>query len=382
MTDGSTNGDEALGVPEPQRGVAHQQAPADTQVDSQVKAPADTQVETLWTPTPEAVATTLIARFRAWLAATKGVELADYAQLWRWSVSELEAFWGALAESFEVRFHQRPEEVPAERVMPGARWFPGTTLNYAEQALLGGDGKADDDPAASFQREDGRTEQLTYGEVRTRVAAARAALAGLGVGRGDRVAALVGELVVTEPVPSMPVFFWNDPDGSRLREARFGTYPGIWRHGDWIKFTERGSAVIYGRSDSTLNRGGVRMGTAEFYRVVEAFAEVADSLVIDTSGAGRTGGELPCFLGLAPGSELATVEPKLRSALREQLSPRHVPNAFIVIDTVPRTPNGKKCEVPVKKILSGMPVDRAISADALRDPDSLRPFVELAGGQH
>ena len=116
---------------------------------------------------------------------------------------------------------------------------------------------------------------------------------------------------------------------------------------------------------------------AEFRRVVEAFDEVLDSLVIDTSGAGRTDGELLCFLVLAPGAELADVEPELRSALREQLSPRHVPNTFILIDAVPRTPNGKKCEVPVKKILSGVPVDRAISAAALRDPKSLLPFVEI-----
>ena len=198
---------------------------------------------------------------------------------------------------------------------------------------------------------------------------------------GNPVIDEVGELVITAPMPSMPVFFWNDPDGTRLHEAYFDTYPGVWRHGDWIKITGRGSAVIYGRSDSTLNRGGVRMGTAEFYRVVEAFDEVLDSLVIDTSGAGRTDGELLCFLVLAPGVELASVEAQLKSALREQLSPRHVPNAFIVISAVPRTLNGKKCEVPVKKILSGVEVDRAISADALRDPTSLRPFVELAGKQ-
>ncbi|HJP76715.1 MAG TPA: acetoacetate--CoA ligase [Pseudonocardiaceae bacterium] len=656
--------------------------------------------ETLWTPDPGAVAHTRIARFRDWLATERNVELADYAELWQWSVDELETFWAAVTEFLGVRFHATSDTVLAERVMPGASWFPGATLNYAEQALLVGDGKADDAEAVFFQREDGHTESLTYGELRARVAAARAAFEALGVTKGDRVAALVGntpetlvaflaaaslgatwsscspdfgvravldrftqieptvlvavdgyhyngrrfdirptveqlraevpglravvlmnyldpeaelsadgpvaalrwealltqhagaelaftpvefdhplwvlyssgttglpkgivqghggivlehlkalalnadlgpgktffwftttgwmmwnflvsgllvgtrivlfdgnpafpdftalwrlaqdqrvtyfgtsapyiqsclkeglrprddfdlsalttlgstgapltpegfrwiaeavgeqvqicsvsggtdlctafvgsapdvpvwlgelscralgaavaaydehgdpvtdevgELVITAPMPSMPVFFWNDPDGTRLHEAYFDTYPGVWRHGDWIKITDRGSAVIYGRSDSTLNRGGVRMGTAEFYRVVEAFDEVLDSLVIDTSGAGRTDGELLCFLVLAPGVELASVEAKLKAALREQLSPRHVPNAFIVISAVPRTLNGKKCEVPVKKILSGVEVDRAISADALRDPTSLRPFVELAGKQ-
>jgi acetoacetyl-CoA synthetase len=195
---------------------------------------------------------------------------------------------------------------------------------------------------------------------------------------GNPVIDEVGELVITKPMPSMPVYFWNDPDGSRLREAYFEMYPGVWRHGDWIKITDRGSSIIYGRSDSTLNRGGVRMGTAEFYRVVENLDEVADSLVIDTSGAGSSDGELLCFVVLASGVALADIEPRLRRDLREQLSPRHVPNRFFAIDAVPRTLNGKKCEVPVKKILAGVDVDRAISRDALRDPDSLRPFVELA----
>ncbi|HEX2299600.1 MAG TPA: acetoacetate--CoA ligase, partial [Pseudonocardiaceae bacterium] len=190
----------------------------------------------------------------------------------------------------------------------------------------------------------------------------------------------VGELVLTQPMPSMPVFFWNDPDGTRLREAYFEMYPGLWRHGDWIRITPRGSCVIYGRSDSTLNRGGVRMGTAEFYAVVEAFDEVLDSLVIDTSGAGDTGGELLCFLVLEPEVALAEVVPRLRTALRDALSPRHVPDRFIAIDEVPRTLNGKKCEVPVKKILSGADPAKVVSSGALRNSAALTPFLELRTG--
>ncbi len=181
----------------------------------------------------------------------------------------------------------------------------------------------------------------------------------------------VGELVITQPMPSMPVAFWNDPDGTRLKEAYFTEYPGRWRHGDWVRATPRGSFVIYGRSDSTLNRGGVRMGTAEFYAVVEAFDSVADSLVIDN-------GELLCFLVLAEGVSIEDVEGPLRRSLRSQLSPRHVPDRFIRIPVVPRTLNGKKCEVPVKRILAGVSVERAVSKDALADPGSLDPFVAMA----
>ncbi|HEX3786830.1 MAG TPA: acetoacetate--CoA ligase [Pseudonocardiaceae bacterium] len=670
--------------------------------DARADDGGSTVPELLWQPDPDRLAETRIAVFRDWLRANRDVDLADYPALWDWSVRDLSGFWSAVAEFFGVRFHQQAEQVLVEPVMPGARWFPGATLNYAEQSLLpnrGSSDKADDDPAVVFRREDGLTERYSYGDLRAEVAAARAGLAALGVGRGDRVAALVpnspdtliaflataslgaiwsscspdfgvravfdrftqieptvliavdgycyngrrfdirptverlraevpglratvlvdylgedkkltpdglvpvvdwrsllaehagaalafepvdfdhplwilyssgttglpkgivqghggivlehlkalglhgdlgpgetffwftttgwmmwnflvsgllvgakivlfdgnpgfpdlaalwrlaaeesityfgtsapfvqsclkaglrpadeldlgalrtigstgsplspegfrwlgdaigghiqicsvsggtdlctafvgsapdvpvwlgelscrglgaavaafdeegrpvvnevGELVVTQPMPSMPVYFWgDDAEGSRLREAYFEMYPGVWRHGDWITITDRGSAVIHGRSDSTLNRGGVRMGTAEFYRVVEGFAEIADSLVIDTSGVGNTDGELLCFVVLAPGVDLAEVEPKLRAALRKELSPRHVPNRFLLIDAVPRTLNGKKCEVPVKKILAGTPVDRAISRDALREPDSLRPFVELAG---
>ncbi|HEX5402714.1 MAG TPA: acetoacetate--CoA ligase [Pseudonocardiaceae bacterium] len=640
--------------------------------------------DVLWRPNPSRA--TGMSRFREWLHAS-GIDVGDYDELWQWSVTDLPAFWQAVADFCGVRFHSSASAVLESTEMPGASWFPGATLNYAEQALTG---HPDDDVAIVFQREDGQSSRLTFFELRAQVAAARAGLVSLGVRQGDRVAALVpnspetivaflaaaslgatwsscspdfgvravfdrfqqieptvliavdgyvyngrtfdirptverlgaeikslkavvlvdytggsvpdtvswsdllashegaeleftpvpfdhplwvlyssgttglpkgivqghggivlehlkalalhcdlgpgekffwftttgwmmwnflvsgllvgatvvlfdgspgypdlaalwdlasrerityfgtsapyiqsclkdgqrpvdqldlsalravgstgaplspegfewlassvgpeiqicsvsggtdlctafvgsspdvpvwlgelscralgaavfsydpagepvvdevGELVITKPMPSMPVFFWNDPDGSRLREAYFEMYPGVWRHGDWIKITDRGSAIIYGRSDSTLNRGGVRMGTAEFYRVVENLDEVVDSLVIDTSGAGSSDGELLCFVVLSADVSLADVEPRLRRDLREQLSPRHVPNRFFVIDAVPRTLNGKKCEVPVKKILAGVDVDQAISRDALRDPNSLRPFVELA----
>ncbi|HVU60688.1 MAG TPA: acetoacetate--CoA ligase [Mycobacteriales bacterium] len=193
---------------------------------------------------------------------------------------------------------------------------------------------------------------------------------------GHQVIDEVGELVITEPMPSMPVGFWNDPDGSRLRASYYDTFPGVWRHGDWVKFAADGSCVIYGRSDSTLNRGGVRMGTSEFYRVVESLPDVVDSLVIDTSAAGVEG-QLLLFVVLREGASLEAVTAEVRTVTRSQLSPRHVPDKVIAVAAVPRTINGKKCEVPVKRVLAGVPLDKAVSRGALADPSSMAPFVEL-----
>jgi acetoacetyl-CoA synthetase len=197
---------------------------------------------------------------------------------------------------------------------------------------------------------------------------------------GRAVIGEVGELVITEPMPSMPVGFWGDGDGSRLRESYYETYPGVWRHGDWVQFDADGSCVIYGRSDSTLNRGGVRMGTSEFYRVVEGLAGVADSLVVDTSAAGAEG-RLLLFVVLTDGATLEDVTAEVRRTTRSQLSPRHVPDEVVEVPVIPRTINGKKCEIPVKRILAGVPVDRAVSTGALADPASLKPFVALASVQ-
>ncbi|MGI8416822.1 MAG: acetoacetate--CoA ligase [Nakamurella sp.] len=187
----------------------------------------------------------------------------------------------------------------------------------------------------------------------------------------------VGELVITAPMPSMPVFFWGDDDGSKLRAAYFDDYPGVWRHGDWIRITDRGSCVIEGRSDATLNRGGVRMGTAEFYRVVEAEAGVVDSMVIDTSSSAGQG-DLLLFVVLDEREDLAGVSSRLRASIRSELSPRHLPGKVIEVPSIPRTLNGKKCEVPVKRMLAGTPVEEALSKDALADPAGLDAFLAAA----
>ncbi len=196
---------------------------------------------------------------------------------------------------------------------------------------------------------------------------------------GNPVIDDVGELVITEPMPSMPLYFWNDPGGERLRESYFSVYPGVWRHGDWIKIKPHGGCVIYGRSDSTINRGGIRMGTAEIYSAVEGVPQVADSLVVDVQ---RPDGSayMPLFVVLREGEELTEeLKAEIKRRIREYCSPRHVPDEILEVPEIPRTLNGKKLEVPVKKILSGTPPEKAASRDSLSNPRALEPFIELAG---
>jgi acetoacetyl-CoA synthetase len=649
---------------------------------------SDVVPEVLWTPNPERVARAAITDFASFAAARIGRPLPDYPALWEFSTEDLAGFWSAVADYFELRWHERPSEVLPESVMPGADWFPGGTLNYAEHALSAAD-PAGGDPAVIAIEEDGTEHLVTPEELRTMVGAAQAGLRRLGVGAGDRVVALVpntvhalvgflataalgavwsscspdfgapsvidrftqisptvliavdgyryggkefpvadtvariraalpslagsvhipalgtqapdgmltwaeltaepaeplftpvpfsaplwvlyssgttglpkpivqsvggiliehlkslrlhwdlgpgdrflwftttgwmmwnfliggllvgstiviydgspghpdlntlwkiaerhrvnlfgmsapyvtacqkaglspaaqfdltsigaigstgsplstagfrwladevgadiqiasfsggtdlctgvvggapnvpvwlgeiscralgakvesfsptgepligevGELVITAPMPSMPVFFWGD-DGTRLHDSYFADYPGVWRHGDWIRITDRGSCVIEGRSDATLNRGGVRMGTAEFYRVVESIPAVVDSLVVDTSSSAGEG-DLLLFVVLEGDPDIDEVFAELRRLIRTELSPRHVPGAIIAVPSVPHTLNGKKSEVPVKRILAGADVETAVSRDALADPAGFDAFLETARG--
>jgi acetoacetyl-CoA synthetase len=185
-----------------------------------------------------------------------------------------------------------------------------------------------------------------------------------------------GELVVTAPMPSMPVRFWDDPGDERYRAAYFDRYPNVWRHGDWIEFTERGTCIVSGRSDATLNRGGVRMGTAEFYAVVERSPAVRDSLVVHV-GAGPREGALVLFV-VTGTADVADLAAELRAAIRSALSPRHVPDEIHVVEAVPRTMSGKKMEVPVKRLLEGAPLDEVATPGAMRNPESLQAYVDLA----
>ncbi len=195
---------------------------------------------------------------------------------------------------------------------------------------------------------------------------------------GERVVGEVGELVIVQPMPSMPLYFWGDEDGSRYREAYFEMYPGIWRHGDWIRITERGTAVIYGRSDSTINRGGIRMGTSEIYRAVLAVPEIVDALVVDVPQPGEENW-MPLFVVLREGAALDDdLVAAIRRRVREDCSPRHVPSEVREIAEVPRTLSGKVLEVPVKRILMGEAPEKAASRDSLANPAALDVFVAMA----
>jgi acetoacetyl-CoA synthetase len=197
---------------------------------------------------------------------------------------------------------------------------------------------------------------------------------------GREVVGELGELVICQPMPSMPVGLWNDPDGTRYRDAYFDRYPGVWRQGDWIRFTERGSCVLAGRSDATLNRGGVRLGTGEFYAVVEELPEVREALVIHLEDPEGGAGELTLFIVPAEGAVVDEgLKQRIARALRSQLSPRHVPDRILSVPDIPRTLTGKKLEVPVKRIMRGEPAERLTSRDSLANPEALDAFVELAG---
>jgi acetoacetyl-CoA synthetase len=189
----------------------------------------------------------------------------------------------------------------------------------------------------------------------------------------------VGEFVITQPMPSMPVGFWGDTDGSRYRDSYFADFPGVWRHGDWIRFTPQRTCQVTGRSDATLNRGGVRLGTGEFYGVLDDIPEIADSIVVHLEDENGGPGQLLLFVVLA---DQAALDDGLRStigrSLRRELSPRHVPDAIVAVPAIPRTLTGKKLEAPVKRVLAGAAPEKVASLDALLDPAAFDAFVAFS----
>ncbi len=196
--------------------------------------------------------------------------------------------------------------------------------------------------------------------------------------QGQPVIDEVGELVCTRPIPSMPLYFWNDEGNARYVSSYFDMYPGVWRHGDWLKITAEGGCIIYGRSDATINRHGLRMGTSELYSAVEALPEVLDSLVVDLEYLGRESW-MPLFVVLRPGVELdESLKGRIAGAIRSALSPRFVPDAILQVGEVPRTLSGKKQELPIKKLLLGQPLEKVVNRDAMANPQSLDWFVQFA----
>ena len=195
---------------------------------------------------------------------------------------------------------------------------------------------------------------------------------------GRSVIDQVGELVITKPMPSMPLHFWNDPDGARMQESYFSMYPGCWRQGDWIRFTTRGTSVIYGRSDNTINRFGIRMGTAEIYRVVEELPQVRDSLVVDLEYLGRPSW-MPLFVVLQPGVVLDDdLVATIKAQVRQKASARHVPDEVVEVAAVPRTLTGKKMELPIRKLLLGADAAAVANPEAMANPQSMSFFEAYA----
>jgi acetoacetyl-CoA synthetase len=199
--------------------------------------------------------------------------------------------------------------------------------------------------------------------------------------QGQPVIGQVGELVCTQPIPSMPLYFWGDEGNRRYLSSYFDTYPGVWRHGDWLKITPRGGCIIYGRSDATINRHGLRMGTSELYSAVEALPEVLDSMVVDLEYLGRDS-YMPLFVVLRPGLALdAAMKAKINAAVKTALSPRFVPDDIFQVEAIPRTISGKKQELPIKKLLLGQPVEKVVNKDAMANPDCLDWYVAFANSR-
>ncbi|CAI8703554.1 acetoacetate-CoA ligase [Bacillus cereus VDM021] len=195
---------------------------------------------------------------------------------------------------------------------------------------------------------------------------------------GNSITNEVGELVITSPMPSMPIYLWGDDNNKRYLESYFEMYPGIWRHGDWIKFDDKGSCVIFGRSDSTINRLGVRLGTSEIYRIVESLDAIMESLVVDLELLGRKS-FMPLFVVLKPGVNMSNdLKEAIKAEIKQKVSPRFVPDEVYVVEQIPKTLSGKKLEVPIRKILLGFPAEKVVNQGSMVNPESLSFFMDLA----
>ena len=336
----------------------------------------------LWTPSPEFVERSNVAQYMTWLKDSHHIEVADYEALRKWSVADIEAFGAS------PTFVQMMEKAGLE---------PGKTFDLSRlECVMAAGAPSTPETFAWFYKgikkdlwvtsQSGGTEicsgfvgavptlPVYAGEIQTR-------MLGMDVHSwsddGKHRIDEVGELVVTRPFPSMPIRFWNDTGGKCYHESYFDIFPGVWRHGDFIKINSRGGCYIYGRSDS-LNRFGVRIGTAEIYWAVEQEPEVADSLIVCCE---LPGGNffMPLFLRLKPEFKLTEeVQARINRRLHLECSPRHVPDRAYAVEAIPYTLTGKKMEVPVRKILMGAPPEKAASRDAMANPESIDYFIRFA----
>jgi len=352
-----------------------------------------------------------IRRYQNWLREQRGLKFASYHELWRWSVTDLDAYWQSVWDYFDLYSPTPHAAVLANNVMPGAVWFPGAQANYAQQVLR----HAAPADAAGFQaiisrNEKGEHRELSWPELRRQVASLALHLKAQGVQPGDRVAAYLPNIPETMVAflatasiggvwslcaPDMGTNAVLDRfkqiapkvliacDGVRYGGRDLGPEAGgVWRHGDWLRIgtPEQGGegCVIFGRSDATINRHGLRMGTSELYSAVEVLPEVMDALVVDLEYLGRES-YMPLFVVLREGVALDdAMKVKLNNAIKTALSPRFVPNAIFQVAEIPRTLSGKKQELPIKKLLLGQPLEKVVNKDAMANPGCLDWYVAFA----
>jgi acetoacetyl-CoA synthetase len=363
----------------------------------------------LWTPGPDRVGRANVTAFIRWLASERGLSLDGYPALWRWSVTDLDGFWQAVWDYCGIEASVPPTAAvtmfgasPAYvSMLSKAGVVPAATYDLSALAtvMLAGS-PVSAEVNAWFYRNvkadlwlhvgSGGTDVcsgFTGGAPVMPVYADEHQARNLGVAayafndRAEPVTGEVGEMVITEPMPSMPVRLWNDDDGELYRQTYFADFPGVWRQGDFFKVNERGGCFVLGRSDATLNRYGIRIGTAEIYAALESVGEIADALIVNLDLPGG-GFFMPLFVTLAEGAVLDdALRGKIAGRLRSEYTARHMPDTIIAVPAIPATLTGKKMEVPVRKILLGVRPDEAANRNAMANPQALDAFADYARTQ-
>jgi hypothetical protein len=336
------------------------------------------ELDPIWVPTAQDISRARVTAFAEFVARRYGYRGSTYLDLWQWSVASLDDFWDAVWTFFDVQ-SPTPYRRTRDGTMPHVRWFDGAEVSYVAHLFRDRPANAVaiidlQEAAAPEQR---RARYLTWAQLRAEVAAVAAELRRLGCGRavgpqrGRRTRRHRPDAVDAHQI-------LGDDDGSRYRSSYFDTYPGVWRHGDWVTLTDDYAMMVHGRSDATLNRNGVRMGSSDIYRALETVSDVTESLVV---GVERPDGVywMPLFVSLAEGAVLDDrLRSAIRSAIRDGASPRHLPDDIIEIDSVPHTLTGKKLEIPVKRILLGQQPADVVDLGAVDHPEVLEHIAAHA----